>query len=81
MGYSLLINIHKNITFPFSVQELVTARSRSDIQQYYEYLLAGIVLILMYSVLRRVAMTKFVTFGIRFCLQRGLQVQLFNTYG
>ena len=47
MGYSLLINIHKNITFPFSVQELVTARSRSDIQQYYEYLLAGIVLILM----------------------------------
>ena len=35
----------------------------------------------MYSVLRRAAMTKFVTFGVRFCLQSGLQVQLFNTYG
>ena len=39
------------------------------------------VLILMYSVLRRTAMTKFMTFGVRFCLQRGLQVQLCNTYG
>ena len=34
----------------------------------------------MYNALRRAATTKFVTFSIRFCLQRGLQVQLFNTY-
>ena len=81
MGYSLLINIHKNTTFLFSVWEPVTVRNRSDIQQNYEYLLNNIVLIIMYNILRRAAMTKFVTFGIRFCLQRGLQVQLFNTYG
>ena len=81
MGYSLLNNIHKSITFLSSVQDQVTARNISDIQQYYEYLLTSIVLIVMYNVLRQAATTKFVTFGIRFCLQRGLQVQLFNTYG
>ena len=54
----------KNITFLFSVQEPVTGRSRSDILQYYEQLLTSIVLILMYSVLRRAAMTNFVTFGV-----------------
>ena len=36
--------------------------------------------ILMYTVLRQAALIKFVSFGIRFCLQRGFQVQLFNTY-
>ena len=36
----------------------------------------------MYGVLslRRAAMTKFVTFGVRFCLQRGFQVQLTFQY-
>ena len=74
--YRLLINIHK-----FFCAGTGDRCNISNIQQYYEYLLANAVLLLAYHILGWAAVTKLVIFTISFCLQRGLQEEIANICG
>ena len=78
-GDPLVINIHNT---HFSMQELRTERQHiCDIQQYYEYPPATIVSSAWLQCTEVSSSDIVCAFGVRFCLQGGLQVQLFSACG